>query len=917
MRREFLGYQRDFGSAVAAWLYDSFTEHESCDLSHVLVAVPASSARRQLLQSLLQYAANSDKAFLPPEVVTTGTLAESLYRPDKPFASEEVQLLTWATLLQEFHTGEKLLSLVPKAPKAAPLSFWIDLATRLGRLHRELAGDQINFATVQQHCIKQGLELEARRWATLTELQNAYLQRLNDQELWDKQTARLFAVEYHEVPESSPTIVLAGTVDLTQTLRSLISHVPDVYALVLADESDSQYFDETGSLSAKDRFPAPCISHENITFSSDISSTCFQMMRHIASYDGAYDSNNLLIALPNENHIPFVQSELETHGVPNFFPIAGKTHESTPYSLLALVLQFIETQSYDIVAQLVRHTDLQMWLEAELGKDGICATLDKYFNDHLATELTTTRIDEERHPLAHHTLLSLEELAQPIRDAATVSEAIDGVFSLLNRVYGNRKPHSLTSLELHALTTATRASSGLIEAINRLELSISVKDFLDAFMQNWGSGDASTPVTDGVDLRGWLEMPFHSAKAVLVFGANEGVLPRNISGDAFLPDTLRSELGVEDNNRRSARDAYYLNALMQARVETHYFIPTFDTAGDTLLPSRLLLSGDAEDIATRIKAFDAPTPSVTREPATLSSQTSHHVPLPVKSAGNPTKLGVGHFRDYLQCPYRYYLKHVLHLKHIDDQTNELTGLSFGNIVHDLLDTLKDPTYGRSTDSNKIYDHLASTLSKLIELKFGDSPLPAVQMQAISIQHRLRVFAEWQADWVRQGWEIIRTEWPGGAAILAGCDPKLTLDGRIDRLDYNSATGQWMLLDYKAGDRAIENSDIRNADGWKDLQFPMYRHLAAEETGDAPVGFTYLRLSKDLNKKIPFQLQVERSDLEEADTIARTVVENIRNDVFWPPAELSNKYPDDYSWILQDSAFRQVLADPPSLTEGDA
>ena len=917
MRREFLGYQRDFGSTVAAWLYDSFADQETCDLSHVLVAVPASSARRQLLQSLLQYAAKSDKAFLPPEVVTTGALAESLYRPDKPFASEEVQLLTWATLLQEFHADEKLLSLVPKAPKAGPLSFWIDLGTRLGRLHRELAGDQINFETVQQHCIKQGLELEARRWATLTELQNTYLQRLNDQDLWDKQTARLFAVEHHEVPESSPTIVLAGTVDLTQTLRSLISHVPDVYALVLADESDSQYFDENGSLSAKHRFPAPCVSHDNVTFSSDISSTCFQMMRHIASFDGAYDSNELLIALPNENHVAFVQSELEAHAVSHFFPIAGKTRESTPYSLLALFLQFLEKQSYDIVAQLVRHSDLQMWLEAALGKTGICATLDKYFNDHLATELTTTCIDEEHHPLAHHTLVSLEELAQPMREAMTASEAIDGVFRLFKMIYGNRKPHSLTNLELHALATASSVSSGLIEAINRLNLSISVTDFLDVFMQNWGSGDASAPVTDGVDLRGWLEVPFHSAKAVMVFGANEGVLPRNISGDPFLPDTLRSELGVEDNNRRSSRDAYYLNALKQARVETHYFIPTFDTAGDTLLPSRLLLSGDANDIATRIKAYDSPAPSVTRKPTALSSRTMHHVPLPVESAGNPTKLGVGHFRDYLQCPYRYYLKHVLHLKHTDDETTELSGLSFGNIVHDLLDTLKDPTYGRSTDSKKIYDHLACTLSSLIELNFGVSPLPAVQMQAISIQHRLRVFAEWQADWARQGWEIIRTEWPGGDAILPGCDPKLSLDGRIDRLDYNPATGQWMLLDYKTGDRAIENSDIRNADGWKDLQFPMYRHLAAEETGDAPVGFTYLRLSKDLNKTIPLKLQVEHSDLEEADTIAREVVENIRKDVFWPPAELSGKYPDDYSWILQDSAFRQVLADAPSLTEGEA
>jgi len=917
MHRDFLGYQRDFGAAVANWLDGKFTTEESLDLSHVLLAVPASSARRQLLQSLLLKAEQSGKPFLPPEIVTTGTLAESLYRPDKPFASEEVQLLVWTTLLQEFHDDGRLSTVVPQAPQSAPLSFWTDLASRLGRLHRELAGDQITFERVQRYCARQGLESEAQRWATLTELQNAYLERLNDHQLWDKQTARLFAVEHHETPDSAPTIVLAGTVDLTRTIRSLIAHVPDVYALVLADESDAAFFDETGSLSTEQRFPAPVINQNQVTFSNNIDDACVQMMRHICTYDGNHDSNDLLIALPNENHVPFVQSELERHSVSSFFPIAGTTHESTPYTLLQLAFDFTANQSYSVLAQLVRHSDLQLRLEAEFGTAGFCAIFDNYFNQHLATELHSTYVSAEQYPQAHNVLSFLEEMIQPIKDSTTVEQATTGIFHLLTVVYGSRQPRSLTNVELHALSTASSVAGNLTEAVQRLNLRLSVSDFLEAFMQKWGSGEASAPGVDGVDLRGWLEVPFHPAKAVLVFGANEGVLPRNVTGDPFLPDTLRSELGVEDNNRRSARDAYYLKSLTQSRADTHFFIPVLNTSGDTLLPSRLLLNGTAEEVATRIKEYDNKSPSIISTPSTLATQTMHDVPHPMISAGRPSKLGVGHFRDYLQCPYRYYLRHVLRLQHTDDETHELSGLSFGNIVHDLLDTLKDPIYGKSTDPAKIYQHLSAELSSVLSKRFGKSAMPAVQMQAISIKHRLRVFADWQANWISQGWEIIRTEWKGGDALLPGCTPELSLDGRIDRLDYNAKTGQWMLLDYKSGDTALKPSDIRNADGWKDLQFPMYRHLAAAETGGDPVGFTYLRLSKDLNAKIPHQLNVEDTDLEQADATAREVVEKIRNDVFWPPTEIAGMHSDDYSWILQDDAFRQVLPDPVQLSEGNA
>ena len=131
MRKEFLGYQRDFGTAVASWLARTFQNDSHLDLSNVLVAVPASSARRQLLTALVEITEQSNLSYLPPEIVTAGTLPESLYRPNKPFASDDTQLLTWASVLQSFHEQGRLHTVVPKAPDKPPQSFWLDLETRI------------------------------------------------------------------------------------------------------------------------------------------------------------------------------------------------------------------------------------------------------------------------------------------------------------------------------------------------------------------------------------------------------------------------------------------------------------------------------------------------------------------------------------------------------------------------------------------------------------------------------------------------------------------------------------------------------------------------------------------------------------------------------------------------------------------
>lgn len=914
MRKEFLGYQRDFGAAVANWLTSTFQNDSHLDLSNVLIAVPASSARRQLLTSLVGITEESNLSYLPPEIVTAGTLPESLYRPNKPFASDDTQLFTWASVLQSFHEQGRLHPIVPKAPDQPPLSFWLDLATRIGRLHRELAGDQIDFKLVRDHCAEQGLESEAVRWDTLTDLQINYLETLNSLELWDKQTARLFAAQHHEEPEASPAIILAGTVDLTRTLRSLLSHVPDVCALIMANEDSSEFFDDTGNLSTDRPFPTPQIPASKITFSNDIADTTRQVVSRISEFDGKYNSDELLIAFPNEQDVPFVQSELKRCKTPNHFPIAGRVNESAPFQLVKLAISFSIAQRYATIAELVRHYHLQKTLESRLDNPHMDSLLDDYYQKYLPLEISTTTVSSRKDPNVYAIVAFIEQLISPVSSATSIEDATSSILTLLNHVYGGLSPSDVTATELHSLSTVATVLDSLSASIERLNLQVEVADFLDAFLDQWGSAEASSTSANGIDLRGWLEVPFHSADAIAVFGANEGVLPRLISGDPFLPDSLRTELGVEDNERRRSRDAYYLTSLLASREDVHFFVPTTNSTGDSLLPSSLLLGGNPKDVAKRILRFDDGEPAVVSLPGDLATTTTHAVPFPSKSAGHPNSLGVSHFRNYLSCPYRYYLRHVLQLRAIDDEADELSGMDFGNLVHDLLDPLIDEPAGSSTCEDTIFKYLSAQLYKHINNTFGSNPMPAIQMQAIAIELRLRKFAEWQADWISQGWEIRRTEWSVTDAILPDCEPELTLRGRIDRLDYNPRTGTWMVFDYKTGDTAIERRNIFSKGEWTDLQLPMYRHLVHDEIGDDPVRLAYVRLSKDLSKPVLFELADDKFDFEAADELARQVAADIRADIFWPPSEFSSRQADDFSWITQDAAFRSTY--PPDADLGE-
>jgi ATP-dependent helicase/DNAse subunit B len=280
-------------------------------------------------------------------------------------------------------------------------------------------------------------------------------------------------------------------------------------------------------------------------------------------------------------------------------------------------------------------------------------------------------------------------------------------------------------------------------------------------------------------------------------------------------------------------------------------------------------------------------------------------PRPERLEKPVTSLRVTQFRDYLACPYRFYLRHVLELAALNDVAEELDPMAFGSLAHDILKAFGDiPENSRLTDADKIRSFLDSELDRLVRGQYGKQRLPAVELQVEQLRLRLAAFARWQAEWAAQGWRIVKTEIDieeGKASLVVDGQP-MYLRGRIDRIDQNERDGRYVIFDYKTSEKGeAPSATHRRKDGtWVDLQLPLYRHLArVVEIEHETIGLGYILLPKSLSAVKDALAPWEKHDLDSADDTAREVIRKIRDQEFWPPASPGPRF-DDFAAICLDS-----------------
>ena len=917
------------------FLIERFRTQDKLDLHRLILVVPGARAGRRLQEMLVESAETQGLLLRPPKVVTVGQLPEQLYSAKRPFADDLVQQLAWVRALRQVEP-QQLTLLAASVPAADDLAGWLGLGTMLGRLHRELAAEALDFKQVAEQGAALDGFCEEPRWRMLAVVQDRYLGVLDGVGLWDRQTARLFAIEHGEC-HTDCSIVLVGTADMNRVQQKMLDQVAgQVTALVFAPEDLADRFDAHGCL-RPEAWQDVCIdlADEQIEIVGGPAEQAAAAVRAIADLEGRYAADEVTIGVPDERLVPHLQQQFSQWDVSVRHGAGTPIDQTEPYRLLAAVADHLEAGDFRTLAALVRHPAVADWLAAQEAHDDWLTLLDRYWSEHLPHQLGRPWLGSAETGRRLQRLTA--EIGRLTRDLGGRRRPLDQwcepILMLLVQVFGEVARDARNPADHGVLTACGQLRDVLAEDLRipaELTPEVSAGESLRLVLQQ-AAGGRIAPLSDpkAIELLGWLELPLDDAPALVVVAMNEGIVPSSLNADLFLPNQLRRVLGIEDNARRYARDAYALGALCQSRERLRVIAGRRTSDGDPLVPSRLLFACDRPAMARRALAYFGPAadtgaescrerplwrsgrseeaaPGVhpgTPQRAFPTGDASFQVPRPRPLAEPVTSMRVTEFRDYLACPYRYYLRHRLRLERLADDAEELDGLGFGSLVHEVLRRFGGGPLAASTDARQISDFLGHSLDEVLGECYGRSPLPAIRVQAEQIRARLAAFAVWHAGWAAEGWRIEHVEWQpeeGQARLMVDGQP-MFLRGRIDRVDVHPSDGRAVIFDYKSSNQAEPPEKTHRRQGqWVDLQLPLYRHLAAELGLGGPIALAYLLLPKDVRQVGPLQAEWTAADLAEADAAAADVVRKVRAEQFWPPASPPPAFFDDLAAICQDS-----------------
>ncbi len=834
--RVFLPWSSPLLPAVAArMIADSATESpgsRDADLSTWLIVVRGRAASRRLLGLLASEAQRAGRALIPPRITTPGSLAEELFGRAPAVAGTLAQRLAWAAALGR--APEALLAQVWNAPAGPDRSARRrHLATFLERTWRDLSTSGTDFAgafEILARLVPDAAELEQPRWLALQQLLGDYRAILAGWSLMDPAAWRTGLLATGRAPEQR--VALAGIVELPPVPVSLLALLKnDPLIFIHAPEAEAAGFDDWGRLKSAHWSQRGCrFEHGEIHVVRGVREQAVRCAELIRAWKNAgLASSAITVAVPESGALSALQQGIADAGIP------ARTAEGLPVSrssVLVLLSQFAdfldrsgtEPPSYESVAALARHPDLR------LSGNFLAAKLDGFFETHLPARIDGTLCESES-PVAS----ALDALA---RLAVIRSDHFpEDVTALLLRIYDGRHitPHADEDRTLVPALESIRKALDEIECLPReATAQFSPAELLRLLADIAGSAEVPEPEQPGaVELAGWLEAASDDAPALLVTSVFDGSLPQGATSEPLLLDPLRESLGLPCRASHFARDQYTLHSVWQSRRAHGRFAliaPRRTAEGTPARPSRLLLRAPEDRaLASRLLALIAETPSA---PQLLHASPGLQPPQPdVEKMRAFRSFRVTSFRTYLASPRLFYFQHVRRLKVQDDSADELDGGAFGSAIHSVLEDFAARHLHASPKltAAEIERETTAALHDFMHGRYGRHPLPPVTAQMHSLEERLRIFAEKQAELFAEGWQIAYVERGGAVEVpftVPGAPDDVMLKGRIDRVDIHS-DGRVRVIDYKTSSIVRQPTAAHFAPKlreWRDLQLPLYVKL---------------------------------------------------------------------------------------------
>ncbi|MBN2301961.1 MAG: PD-(D/E)XK nuclease family protein [Lentisphaerae bacterium] len=953
--RHFLGWNgpvadkvRDHILGLTEISKQSTSANQPLDLNDFVIVVPTHRAGRHLRDCLAGWCHANNTALLSALIVTPQYFfsreAETL-----PHANPLLALMVWSHTLMRTDLNN-LSALFPNARHERTFQWALMTGQAIESMRQELADGALTIRSMLERYRDQ-LE-EPERWQALAMLEELYQSDMASSGFADSCQTKIENASRCRPDINGKTIIIAAVPDpsllAVEAFRNMAKD-QTVQVLIHAPDELSNSFDEWGR-------PMPNIWRNfeiqmpdwpnNVFLEATPANQSERALKEISRSSTDFESGEIAIGAPDRSIIPFLQDDLRNAGLPAFDPADAPVGKHPLGLLIASISNILQLPSYNAVANLIRHPDFMAYLvnNHNLSPIDVLTQLDQFQNKYMPIGLEQIIIalqKDKRSPAIIHQE-TFPEFAAAI-DVITAlldrfsSDNIESAWrSILEEIYANHNLNPANTADTEFASAAQCIASTLEEfrQLERAGLAINPTQFAQALSARLPELVYHHERSDEVlDMEGWLELPWNNRPFLLVTGMNEDFVPGSSMSDPFLPDSLRHRIGLRDDAARLARDIFLLTGMIQSRHKhgrTCLILGKTTMLGDPLRPTRLFFRCPDKQLPERVRLLLAEVNDRKHRPhATVIFPLKPSRADVTHDIRNTKRISVTSFRDYLECPFRFYLKHFLQMNEINDDKTGLDNADFGTIVHTVLKIMgSDKKLWKSTDPESLGKKLGQLAEEYAIRQFGKSlPLP-VQLSLIAASRRLRAVAYEQTVLTSNGWEIEKVEAgdnPAEEARWSIHRQQFTVIGHIDRIDKNSRDGRVRLVDYKTSNNPdeplsahlararVDRSDYRILSiketkktgaekiaqyQWQDLQLPLYAAIYIQGN-ELPhnLELAYFQIPKSMSQTgisvwPEFNPEILASALSCADEILRRITAGI----FWPPAQ-KTRYEDPFEMMF--------------------
>lgn len=884
--RVFLGWDVPFCGLAADWLLERGEE-----LAELLVIVPTAHSGHRLREALVARAG----ALLAPRIVTPGALMDGGGETAEPW----MEHAAWADTLDAVADWGRYAALFPEPPVGG--AGWAGaMGGELANLRRTLHENGLTLASAAQRLAG---SVEAERWKDL-----AALERLMEQRLAAAGAlSRSRALERGLPLPPARGIVAAGVAEMPGLLTNalLTSQVP-VTVLIAAPEDEAAGFSETGS-------PLPCWTQRPLPWPDGAGGAVHLAAdpRHEAELAWAQVAArdtppaDLALGSADEECSAELERIFERHDVWLYRP-------GTPPPIAGLHRWLRVWASWMDEPRLATLSDLLALPETSVFPGAAKRPATAMALLRLRDEWMAIRPDDLRSRLGSNEIRTRVDFAA-IRDVLDLSAALERLRRRFETAGFAAAMRDLLEYLARYDEDSQADAEAFLDWLDTAEPWIANsrqggRFWLERMVAANPQEGPPAPEDRDADVLGWLELLFESGPHLVLCGMNDGKVPPRNQGGAWLGAAATSWLGLRSREDRWARDAFLYQAMIAARRDhgrVDALCAKSGAGGDALQPSRLLLAGRRDELPARVgflfRGVEPPDAGL-RWQADWKWKPRHVDP--------PARLPATSFGDYLQCPFRFYLKHCLGMQAPEPDRIEWNARDFGTLAHDLLERWgKDPDARDFSKTEAIHEWLVERMEAVVAGAYGRNVPLAVRIQKAALAQRLLWFARVQACSRAEGWEVIDVEHKftlkiGSHEVIA----------KIDRIDRHQATGELRVVDYKTGrakgaaeaHRAkvtaasrplahlpddcpafYETSDAKGKTTrfrWRNLQLPLYT-LAVAEAHPQVAQPCYFNLgASEPDVGIQPWAGYDETDMRAAKDCAAWIAARIADRAFWPPAE---------------------------------